>query len=88
MLYCHGCILFEQVLTLYQTIPTLHDPEMKPFENIEGKGETVGNQHFLLFPQCFLQIPIRISVLELHLVCRLHMLPIWTSLKVCCLVKS
>ena len=25
-----------------------------PFENIVGKGENGGNQHFLLFPQCFL----------------------------------
>ena len=24
------------------------------FENIEGKGENAGYQHFLLFPQCFL----------------------------------
>ena len=24
-----------------------------PFENIVGKGENAGNQHFLLFPQCF-----------------------------------
>ena len=23
-------------------------------ENIEGKGGNTGNQHFLLFPQCFL----------------------------------
>ena len=30
---------------------------MKPFENIVGKGENAGNQHFLLFPQCFLSIP-------------------------------
>ena len=34
---------------------------MKPFENIMEKGENAGNQHFLLFPQCFLlhrrQIP-------------------------------
>ena len=28
-----------------------------PFENIVGKGENAGNQHFLLFPQCFLSIP-------------------------------
>ena len=28
--------------------------EKKPFENIVGKGENAGNQHFLLFPQCFL----------------------------------
>ena len=26
----------------------------KSFENIVGKGENAGNQHFLLFPQCFL----------------------------------
>ena len=28
----------------------------KPFENIMGKGENAGNQHFLLFPQCFLSL--------------------------------
>ena len=27
--------------------------QKKPFENIVGKGENAGNQHFLLFPQCF-----------------------------------
>ena len=26
----------------------------KPFVNIVGKEENAGNQHFLLFPQCFL----------------------------------
>ena len=25
----------------------------KAFENIVGKGENAGHQHFLLFPQCF-----------------------------------
>ena len=29
----------------------------KPSENIVGKGENAGNQHFLLFPQCFLPFP-------------------------------
>ena len=29
----------------------------KPFEDIVGKGENTGNQHFLLFPQCFLSFP-------------------------------
>ena len=28
-----------------------------PFENIVRKGENTGNQHFLLFPQCFLPFP-------------------------------
>ena len=37
--------------------PDFNDPEQEAFENIEGKGENAGNQHFLLFPQCFLPIP-------------------------------
>ena len=37
-----------------------HNPDFlttqgkKLFENTLGKGENAGNQHFLLFPQCFL----------------------------------
>ena len=54
-----------------------------PFENIVGKGENAGNHHFLLFTQCFLTIPKRISVFKLHLFCCLQMLSIWTSLKFC-----
>ena len=30
------------------------DPEKKSFENIVRKRENAGNQHFLFFPQCFL----------------------------------
>ena len=37
--------------TLSQFLTTL---TKRPFENIVGKGENAGNQHFLLFPQCFL----------------------------------
>ena len=59
-----------------------------PFENIVRKGENAGKQHFLLFPQCFLPIPKRISVLKLHLFCCLQMLPFGTSLKICRLVMS
>ena len=55
----------------------------KPFENIMGKGENAGNQHFLLFPsqnnfQFFSHIYCR----------RLQMLSIWTGLKYCRFVKS
>ena len=41
---------FGKGLTLFQSqlSTTL---EKKPFENIVGKGENAGNQHFLLFPQ-------------------------------------
>ena len=28
--------------------------DKRTFENNVGKGENTGNQHFLLFPQCFL----------------------------------
>ena len=61
----------------------------KSFENIVEKGETAGNQHFLLFPQCFLPFPKQISIFFFHLIfCRLQVLWIWTSLEFCCLVKS
>ena len=58
-----------------------------PFENIVGIQENAVNQHFLLFPQCFLSIPNRISVFKLHLFCCLQMLSIWTSLKIWRLVQ-
>ena len=38
-----------------------------PFENIVGKGENAGNQHFLFFPQCFLPFPKQISIFDSHL---------------------
>ena len=62
--------------------------KMKPFENIVGKVENAGNQHFLIFPECFLPNPKRIFVFKFHLFCRLQMLSIWTSLKIFNLVKS
>ena len=74
--------------TLYHTIPIFNNPGKEAFENMEGKAENAGDQHFLLFPRCFLLIPRRISVPNLHLFCRVQMLPIWTSLKICRLVKS
>ena len=49
---------FQNDLIPYHTIPTFNDPEKKrAIENIVGKGENAGNQHFLLFPQCFLPVP-------------------------------
>ena len=60
----------------------------KPLENIVRKGKNAGNQHFLLFAQCFLSIPKTISVFKLHLFCRPEMLSIWISVKFCHLVQS
>ena len=41
------------------------------FENIVGKEENAGNQHFLLFPKCFVSFQEQISILKLRLFCRL-----------------
>ena len=32
------------------------------FENILGKGENAGNQHFLIFPKCFPPFPPKNSI--------------------------
>ena len=59
-----GKVMF---LTDFNHLP--HNPdfltplEKKAFENIVEKGENAGNQHFLLFPQCFLLFPTQISVM-------------------------
>ena len=39
---------------LYLTIPSFNDHAKKPFKNNVKKGENAGNQHFLLYPHCFL----------------------------------
>ena len=58
----------------------------EPFENIVEKEENAGNQHFLLFPQCFLPFSNQISLF--HLCCRLQMFSTLTGRKFCRLVKS
>ena len=82
ILLIHNYLLFTTQSRLLTTL------KEKAFENIVGKGENAGNQHFLLFPQCFLPFPKQISIFQLHSICRLQMLSIWTSLKFCCVVKS
>ena len=64
----------ETTLTPYNTIPTLTTLGMKPFKNIVGKGENAGNQHFPLFPQCFIPFPKQISIFQPNLICCLQML--------------
>ena len=60
----------------------------KPSENIVGKGENAGNQHFLLFPQCFLPFAIHVSSFTLHLFCRLQIHSIRTRSRSYCPVVS
>ena len=38
--------------------------EKKVLDNIARKEENAGNQHFLLFPQCFLHFPTQISIFK------------------------
>ena len=81
---------FPRHLTLYHKMPNFNDSEKKKktYQNIMGKGENAGNQHFLLFPPCFLPFSKEISIFQSNLFCRLQMLSIWTCLKFCCLVKG
>ena len=70
------------------TIPTFNDLEKESFSKHCGeKGENAGNQHFLLFPQCFLSGQFHKSSFELHLRCCLQLLSNWTGLKFCRLVR-
>ena len=47
--------MLETRKSIPRKIPTFNDLEVERFlkENIVEKGENAGNQHFLLFPQCF-----------------------------------
>ena len=68
-------------LTLYQTIPTFNDPNRETFEYIVGKGE---NAAFSPFPTVFSTLPNFSATFD----CRLQLLSVWTSLKICPLVMS
>ena len=46
----------------------------KAFEHTVDTEENDGNQHFLLFPQCFLSFSKQILIFRLHLLCHLQML--------------
>ena len=83
-----GIMSFNKWLTLYHTIWTFNDQRDRAFENIVGKGENAGYQHFLLFQQCFLPFPNQIFIFHSNIFCQLQMLSIWTSLKFCHLVES
>ena len=48
------CRVYLCVLNSVPHNTDLTTPRKKTFENIVGKEENAGNQHFLLFPQCFL----------------------------------
>ena len=87
--YCMITAISTDVLKLFHTIPTIHIPKKKLYENIVGKGENAGNQHFFpTIPQCFLLIQVQNSFYESHLFCRLQSISNRTGLKFCRSVKS
>ena len=47
IVFTHKCKGYE--LSLYETTQFLSALRKRPFENIIGKGENAGNQHFHLF---------------------------------------
>ena len=51
---CYYCVLCRILLDNIQLFTTqsrfLATLKMKPSENMVGKGENAGNQHFLVFP--------------------------------------
>ena len=66
-------MLCEKGLNSLPHNPSFINPEKESIEKIVGKEENAGNQHFLLFPQCFPPVQKGISVFNLHLFCRLQM---------------
>ena len=72
----HEVIFFVGLFTHWPFNPDLLTLKKKTFENIVGKGENAGDQHFLPFLQCFLPIPQWISVFKFHLFHRSQMRPI------------
>ena len=65
----------ENPLTPYHTIQNFNDLKTRSsLENIMGKGEHAGNQHFLLLAQCFLSSPKQIQNIKSHLLYRLQKL--------------
>ena len=62
-------LLLEISFTLYHTITTINNPPWETFRKHCRKGENTGNQHFIVFPQCFLSISEQILFSQLHLFC-------------------
>ena len=63
------CRILSQYLPFTTQSQLLTNLSRKPFENI-----VVEDQHFLLFPQCFLSLPKKISILQSQKFCYLKML--------------
>ena len=72
--------MFQVIKPLPNDSRILMTPWRMPFKSMVGKGENAGDQHFLLFPKCFLLFDRQISSFELDLICRLQLVSTLTSL--------
>ena len=63
LLYCIYDFSCQPFTTLWRL---LMPPRIKPFKDKVTKGENAGNQHFILFPQCFLPFQKDIAPYELE----------------------
>ena len=59
----------------------------RPLENIVGKGENAGSQHFYPFPTMFSTLLNQFLSFYENLFCHLQILSLWTIPKLCLLVK-
>ena len=55
-------------------------PTRSPLSHPGGARENVGNQHFFLFPQCFLSFQGHFFSFGPPLICRMPVLSFWTGL--------
>ena len=62
------------VTSIFSFSHNVFNPIRDKKENIAGKGENAGNQHFLLFPQCFQSYQRQKALFYLILFCRLQVL--------------
>ena len=75
-------------LGVENTDHSLRPKRKDPFQNIVEQGENAGNQHFLLFPQCFLPQERQLKCFQVQKDYRLQMLSNWTMPTSCLLVKG
>ena len=69
---------FKRKLNLYHTIPHLTTLKKMSLENIVGKGENAGNQHFPFSHSGFYFMKERNCHFITVNICRLKMLSIWS----------
>ena len=62
--------------------PDSSDPKKEGLlKTMWKKGENAGNQHLLLFPQCFLPFHIKMKLFDRNVICYLKKISNWAKYK-------